>query len=138
VFCTDYQSTGADPASKGRGAVSVIFGSQVSLRVHYCERDEVHFTTLLWQNNERQNGLKSRMLFSELHKIMAKKVTFIGFRGRGRPNRSPWIRPCQSTQWNAFDTCAELSAAESEYQHVRLFGFFRNLLKDWMQAKIKV
>jgi len=99
VFCTDYQSTGADPASKGRGAVSVIFGSQVSLRVHYCERDEVHFTTLLWQNNERQNGLKSRMLFSELHKIMAKKVTFIGFRGRGRPNRSPWIRPCQSTQW---------------------------------------
>ena len=24
---------------------------------------------------------------------MVKKVTFVGFRGGGRPNRSPWIRP---------------------------------------------
>jgi len=28
-------------------AISVIFGIQVSLRVHYCKRDEVYFTTLL-------------------------------------------------------------------------------------------
>jgi len=27
----------ADPASKLRGAISVIFNSQVSLRVHYCK-----------------------------------------------------------------------------------------------------
>jgi len=29
--------------------INVIFGSQVVLRVHYCTRDEVHFTTLLWK-----------------------------------------------------------------------------------------
>jgi len=57
------------------------FGRQVSLRVHYCKRDEVYFTTLLRQNNGRQNGLISRMLFSELFKLMVNKVTFIGFRG---------------------------------------------------------
>jgi len=57
---------GADPASKFRGAISIIFGSHVSLRVHYCKRDEVYFTTLLWKNNGRQNSLISRMLFSEL------------------------------------------------------------------------
>jgi len=27
------------------------------------------------------------MLFSELYKIMVKKVTFVGFRGGDRPNR---------------------------------------------------
>jgi len=30
-----------------RGAISVIFGSQVSLRVYYCKRDEAYLTTLL-------------------------------------------------------------------------------------------
>jgi len=38
-------------------------------------------------------GLISRMIFSELCKIMVKKVTFVGFRG-GATNRPPWIRPC--------------------------------------------
>ena len=33
--------TGADRVSKVRGAISVIFGGQVSLRVYYCESDEV-------------------------------------------------------------------------------------------------
>ena len=68
------------PVSLG-GAISVIFGSQVSSPVHYCKRDEAYFTTLLWQNNWEQNGLKSRMLFSEWYKIMVNKVTFLGFRG---------------------------------------------------------
>jgi len=76
-----------------RGAISVIFGAQVSLPIHYWERDEVYLTTLLWQNNARKNGLIYRMLFSELYKIMVKKVTFAGFREGDRPNR-PWIRPC--------------------------------------------
>jgi len=44
------------PVSLG-GCFSVKFGSQVSLRVHYCTRGEAYFTTLLWQNNRRQNGL---------------------------------------------------------------------------------
>jgi len=52
--------------SLGWGEISVIFGSQILLRVHYCKTDEVCFTTLLWQNNGRQNGLILRMLFSEL------------------------------------------------------------------------
>ena len=69
--------------SLGGGAISVIFGSQVSWRVHYCKRHEVYFTTLGWQNSGCQNGLLSRMLFSGLYKIMVKKVTFIGFSGRG-------------------------------------------------------
>jgi len=62
----DFSDTGADPASEFKGATSVIFDIEVSLRVHYCKRDEVYFTTLLWQNNWRQNGLIWRMLFSKL------------------------------------------------------------------------
>jgi len=47
----------ADPASNaGGGAISVIFVGQVSLGVHCCKRDVVYVTTLLWQNNGRQNG----------------------------------------------------------------------------------
>jgi len=51
-----------------------------------------YFTKLLWQNNGRQNGLKSRMLFSELYKIMVKEVAFVGFSGDDRPNR-PTLDP---------------------------------------------
>jgi len=59
--------SGADPASKFRGgAISVIYGSQDLLRVHCCKTDEIYFTTQLWQNNGRQNGLVPRMLCSEL------------------------------------------------------------------------
>jgi len=37
---------GADPANKFRGgAISVIFSSQVSLRVHCCKRDEIASTS---------------------------------------------------------------------------------------------
>jgi len=74
---------------KLQGAISLIFGSQVSLRFHYCKRDEVYFTTLLWQNNGRQNGLTSRILFSELYKITVNKVTFVGFRGGWKPHLDP-------------------------------------------------
>jgi len=52
------------------GAISVLFGS------HYCKKDDVKFTTLLWQNNGRQNGLISRMLYN----IMLNKVTFVHLR----------------------------------------------------------
>jgi len=48
VIHNDVSEAGSDPASKFRGgAISVIFCSQVSLRVHYCKRDVVCFTTLL-------------------------------------------------------------------------------------------
>jgi len=81
---------GATPVSKLGGASSLILGSQVSLRVHYCKRDEVYFTTLRQQNNGRQNGLISRMLFSDLGKIMVNKVPFVGLRGGRSP---PWTCP---------------------------------------------
>ena len=84
---------GADTANKVRGAISVIFSSQVSLHFHHCKRDEVYFTTLLWQNNGRQNDLISRMPFSELYKIMVNKVTSVGFRAAIAPVALPWIRP---------------------------------------------
>jgi len=32
---------------RGGGAIALKFGGQVSLRVHYCKRDEVHFVTVL-------------------------------------------------------------------------------------------
>jgi len=35
------------------------------------------------------NDLISRMLFSELYKIMVSKVTFAGFKGDDRPIRAP-------------------------------------------------
>ena len=44
-----------------------------------------------------ENGLISRLLFSELCKIMVNKVTFVGFRGDD-PNRRPWIRPSSVQQ----------------------------------------
>jgi len=77
------------------GAISVIFSSQISFAgsLAYCKRDEVYFTILLWQNNGRQNGV-SRMLFSELYKIMVNKVTLVGFRGVDRPPGSAPVRTC--------------------------------------------
>jgi len=63
------------PEKQEGGAISVIFGSQISLRVHYCKRDEVYVTILLRQNNGREDGSISRMLFSEFFKIMVNKVT---------------------------------------------------------------
>jgi len=92
--------SGADPASEFRGAISEIFGSQVSLRVLRYKRDDVYFTTLLWQNSGRQNGLASRMLFSELYKIIVNKITFVRFRGNDRP--SPWIRPSSGSMQHLF------------------------------------
>jgi len=97
-------SPGADPARKFGSAISEIFRSQVSLRVHYCKRDEVYFTALLWQNNGRQNGLISRTFFSELYKILVNKVSFVSFRGSDRPNRPPcfaitYVRLFRSRSW---------------------------------------
>jgi len=42
------------------------------------------------------DGLQSRMLFSELYKIMADKVAFIGFRWGTSPPLDP---PCVTYIW---------------------------------------
>jgi len=41
---------------------------------------------MLCQNNGRQNGLASRMVFSELYKITVSKVTFAGLGEPITPN----------------------------------------------------
>jgi len=40
------------------GAISLIFGNQVSLPVHWCRRQEVYFTTLLRQKDGRTKWRK--------------------------------------------------------------------------------
>ena len=87
----DIEASGANPASKLRGDISVILVSQVSQQLRYCKRDEVCFTKQLRQNNRRWNGLISRMLFSELYKNHVNEATFVGFRGQS----APWIDPCE-------------------------------------------
>ena len=60
-------------------------GSQVSWQLHYCRREKVCFTKLLWKSNRRRrNGLISWLLFSNLHKVVVNKVTFVDFRGGDR------------------------------------------------------
>jgi len=81
------------------GAISEIFGSQVSLRVLYCKKDDVYFTNLLRQNNGRQNGLTSQMLFSYLYKIIVNKVTFVGFRAS---DRAPGCAPASGSMQHCF------------------------------------
>jgi len=83
--------TGADPASKFKGrGISVIFGGQVSLCIHYCKKDEVYFTTLLWQKSGQQNGPISRILQNHGEKSY--------FCRGDHPNRPPtWIHPCAHT-----------------------------------------
>jgi len=90
-----------------RGRISVILGSQVSLPVHYRKKEEVYFTTLLWQNKGRQNGLTSRLLFSKLNKIMVKKVTFVGL--RGGQSTPLWSQICILLFKNNATFCAPLS-----------------------------
>jgi len=71
-----------------RGAISVIFHSHVSLRVHSNQRGSIIHSIAVTKNG-RQNGLISRMLFSKLYKIMVKNVTFLGFRGGRSPQSYP-------------------------------------------------
>ena len=61
-------------------------------------RDGVYFTTLLWQNNRRQNGHISLTLFSELYKFKVNKVAFLSFRGVDRRNRPLWNPPLNDSE----------------------------------------
>jgi len=61
------------PVSLGRGAISLI----LAVKSHYgfaTVRYQAYFTTLLWQNNGRENGLISRMLFPNCSKFWWKKL----------------------------------------------------------------
>ena len=65
-------------------------GSQVSWQLHYCRREKVCFTKLLWKSNRRRrNGLISWLLFSNLHKVVVNKVTFVDFGGAIVPPLDP-------------------------------------------------
>jgi len=73
---------GADPASTFYGLRFQTWLWQSRYRLTTVSR--MKYTSQ--QNNGRQNGLISQMLFSEMQKNMVKKVTFLGFRGGDRPN----------------------------------------------------
>jgi len=73
---------GADPANKFREVISVIFGSQVSLRVHYYKRDEVN-TAVTKQWTPKWPYI-ANVVF-QIFKIIVKKDTFVGFTVGDRP-----------------------------------------------------
>jgi len=77
------------PVSLGGGDFSDIWHSSLITGSLLHKRDEVYFTTLLWQNNGRPNGLISWVLFSELHKVMVNKVTSVGLGGKSPQSPSP-------------------------------------------------
>ena len=103
--------SGSDPARKVRGEKV----REVSLRVQGCNRDEVCFATLLWQNNGRQNGLISRMLSSQLYKIMVNKVTLVNFRGAIAP-----IVPLDPPPANVSCFCRAPSGTSAKKQTAKL------------------
>jgi len=57
---------------------------------------------MLWPNNEWQNGLISRILFSELYKIMVNKITFAAFRGGRSPPLDLPLPQQQASYWYRF------------------------------------
>ena len=127
--------SGVDPASNVRGvALSVKFGSQVSLQAYHCKRDEVYSTKLLWQNNGGQNGFMSWMLFSESHKIMMNKITFVGFREGDRLNcPPPGSVPAQVTVDNRL-VCHTKPICDWVRNSVLIFQRWSNhfdLLQEW-------
>ena len=70
----------------------MIFDSQVSLRVHYCKRDEIASTSQ--HSSDKQWTPKWPYIANtvfQIFKIMVEKVTFVGFTVGDRP---PWNRPC--------------------------------------------
>ena len=99
VFLPVKLRAGADKASMVWGVdfsnTVACLVTHVSLLCHYCKGDEVYITTLLWQNNGRQNGLKLWMLFSELYKFMMNKLLSLVLRGA--------IAPIASFGRNFFD-----------------------------------
>jgi len=62
--------------------------------------------------NEQQNGLISRMPFSESYKLMVNKDAFVGFRGIDRPNRPPLDRPLKKL--NVIETLTKLLYCSEE------------------------
>jgi len=84
----------ADPASKVRGSdfSNVWLSSRITGSLLYERWSALHNTAV--KTNRRQKDLISRMLFSELYKIMVNKVTFVGFSMGDRPNCTRGFYPC--------------------------------------------
>ena len=80
------------PVSLGR-AISMIFGSQVSLQVHYCKRDEAYFITLLWQKMDGKVALYRECCFPNCSKSWQKKLLSEVLGGPIVPIATPRIRP---------------------------------------------
>ena len=84
-------------------AVSVIFGSQVSLRVHYCKRDEVLHNTTVTKQWMTKWPYIANAVFQIVDNVMVTKVTLVGFSGgsnRPFPGYCPGLNDveCVATQ----------------------------------------
>jgi len=80
------------PVSLG-GAISVIFGSQVSLRVHSVKEMKYTSQHCCDKTVDGKMALYRECCFLNCSKIIVKKVTFVGFRRVIAPIALPWIRP---------------------------------------------
>ena len=80
-LCPEHSDGRIQPGSLA-GAISVIFGSQVSLRVCYCKRDFKYTSQHCCDKTMVvKMALNRECWFSELYKIMANKVTFVVVEG---------------------------------------------------------
>ena len=95
-LCVDFMIVpGADPARKFRGAIRIMFGSQVSWWLRYCKRDQVYLTALLWQNNGQRN---SECCFPNCKKSWWIKLISWVLGGLSPKSQLPWIgRTCVQT-----------------------------------------
>jgi len=84
----------------------------MAVKSHYAfiTVSRAYFTTLLWQNRERQNGLISLMLFSELFENMVNEVTFVSFTRSIAPI-APTLDPPRRHHWCHLVTLGALRAA---------------------------
>jgi len=87
TYIKQYRSKGRIQPVRFGGAILVIFGSQVSIRVHHCKRDEEYFTTLLWQRIWTAKWPYNAKAVFQIVQNFGNKVTFVGLRGFDRPIR---------------------------------------------------
>jgi len=78
-------------SSAGGGAISLIFGNQVSFAGSLLwDRWSIHYNTAVTKQWTTKRHCIANDFFSELYKIIVNEVTFVGFRV-DRPNRRPCV-----------------------------------------------
>ena len=144
---------GADPVSqlRPRGAISIMFGNEVSLRVRYCKRDQVDFTKWPYIANAVFRIVQNH----------GEKVTFVGFKGASPPldppltytmtwyeertdlkrawrflrtNKNfPFKSSCLGVQWTKFVCCVRTVARKSS-----IGGLYVRAGRAWHSNSTKI